>query len=1387
MFLFIYSPPFLYVKTSKELRQTSQTKSTSVWNRFLGRLQALLLLLAVFGINSTLEAQTTYTVTNTNDSGVGSLRQAITNANANLGADIINFNIGAGGLQTIAPLSALPTISEAVTINATTQTGYAGIPLIEIDGTSAGVGVTCFTVTGGNTTIKGFIINRFTGNGITLVTGNGNTVAGNYIGTNATATATLGAMLENIQVRSANNIIGGATTADRNIIGGGTEGMRIYGATATGNQVFGNRIGTGITGTEVFSISDDGIDIGTSAANNIIGGTTSNLANIICNASGDGIEFRSDGGTGNVILGNSIYSSGGNGIDFNQDGITANDVNDGDTGPNALQNYPVLTSASSAAAGTTIVGSLNSTASTNFRIEFFSNNPAIADVNGEGQVYLGFVDVTTNVSNTATINTTIPSVWVSPGDKISATATVKVTGTTFSNTSEFSANVTATSSIAPGGVSTNNTLWLKADAGTTTGATFTWADYSSSSRNATQSTAGKQPIISAASMNYNPAVTFDGVDDVLNISNSAGLPSGAAQVHGFGVARNLNTAGQYNTVFSYGISSTNSVFSLNKYVFNANAYLATNSADVLSSANEFANNSTVLFDGKYTGTQGILSSFGKQQATTSFVHNLTSANATVGAWLGGIDAWWNGNISEVILYSTNLTALEAQRVNSYLALKYGITLDQTTAQNYLASDGTTIFWNGTTNSGYKNNVAGIARDDASGLSQKQSKSANTGLQVAMGNGNTISTDNISNTNSFSVDKSALTWGDNAGSVAAWTTTGAPTSRRILARTWKVQETGTVGSVKVQIADNSGANGLPIESNTVYLLTDADGNFAAGATEITMTLNGTNWEANVDLTNGQFFTFATQPITSPGGVVSNDFLWLKADAGVTTSGSNVTQWADAGNYGVTGTAFNNPILYTNNHNFNPAVTFNGTNAYIDLPDGFANFTAGVSGFVIGRPTASLNYARFFDFGNGPFDNNLNLRRIATTNDYSYESVNGSTGSNTTVANKIVNNEVNEYGFVHAGTTATLYKNGENLGSGSAQNLVNITRINNYVARSNWAGDDYYQGDMAEIILFNKNVTNTERQKVESYLAIKYGKTLEQSTPMDYLASDASIFWNGTTNSSYKNNIAGIARDDASALNQKQSKSVNTGLQVAIGHGNTIATDNISNTNNFTADKTAFVWGDNGASVSAWTSVGAPTNRVILPRVWKVQKTGTTSLMKFQIPDNSVINGLPAEATAIYLLIDADGDFSSGASSAMMSLVGSNWECGANFSSGYYFTFATEQNANAGTFATISSCIDIKSTIAPTHNNNHNATNTQSYVLCNAQGIIMQVNTTPSFSTCGIGDFTVYAVNYPTNGVTNLTVGTDITALTGSPTNYDIEPLGITVCKTICGKYDSITPQ
>ena len=145
-----------------------------------------------------------------------------------------------------------------------------------------------------------------------------------------------------------------------------------------------------------------------------------------------------------ILTQNSIANNGLLGIDLGANGVTANDAGDGDTGANNLQNFPVLTSAQVVSSTqVAIVGTLNSTANSQFRIEFFSSAAQDRTGHGEGQTYLGFVNVTTDGSGNASFNTTLTAT-VSAGSFVSATATrSNATFTTFTDTSEFAQNVVA--------------------------------------------------------------------------------------------------------------------------------------------------------------------------------------------------------------------------------------------------------------------------------------------------------------------------------------------------------------------------------------------------------------------------------------------------------------------------------------------------------------------------------------------------------------------------------------------------------------------------------------------------------------------------------------------------------------------------------------------------------------------------------------------------------------------------------------------------------------------------------------------------------------------------------------------------------------------------------
>ncbi|MFK7732564.1 MAG: beta strand repeat-containing protein, partial [Pseudomonadales bacterium] len=380
-----------------------------------------------------------FSVTNTNDSGAGSLRQAILDANTAGGTDNITFNIGGGGAQTIVLASSLPAITDTVNIDASTQGGYAGAPLIELNATNGGSGFNLAAGSDGST-IRGFVINKAAFHGVNISgTSGGHTIAGNYIGTDSSGNVDEGVGNYGIFLAdsSGGNTIGGLGANDGNVIAG-NDSIGVYLFTGSSNTVYGNSIGVGADGTTALGNGGTGVNINTS--NNTVGALVTNAANVIANHTGDGVTVAS--GTGNTISGNSIYANTDLAIDLSGFVVTPNDTLDADSGNNNQQNFPVLFSANTDGVGSiNVSGSLNSNALTSYRIEFFSNPTADASEHGEGQTYLGSVNVSTDASGDTNFDTTI-STTVAVGSSISATATA-TSFPTLGDTSEFAENVIA--------------------------------------------------------------------------------------------------------------------------------------------------------------------------------------------------------------------------------------------------------------------------------------------------------------------------------------------------------------------------------------------------------------------------------------------------------------------------------------------------------------------------------------------------------------------------------------------------------------------------------------------------------------------------------------------------------------------------------------------------------------------------------------------------------------------------------------------------------------------------------------------------------------------------------------------------------------------------------
>ena len=261
----------------------------------------------------------TFTVVNTNDSGAGSLREAINQANlaATTGADAIQFAI-TNLSTTISPSSELPAITDRVTIDGYTQPGAAvntsatvfnGTVLVRIAGASAGSGANGITITTSSCTVRGLMITGFvsTGaDGVEISGGGNNLIEGCLIGIDAAGTDQGNGANGIFISDSPNNVIGGTTPAARNVISGNqSDGVEINGAGATGNQVLGNLIGTGLTGIGSVPNSADGVLV-TGAGGNVIGGSASGAGNLISGNSNDGIELTGASTTNITILGNRI-------------------------------------------------------------------------------------------------------------------------------------------------------------------------------------------------------------------------------------------------------------------------------------------------------------------------------------------------------------------------------------------------------------------------------------------------------------------------------------------------------------------------------------------------------------------------------------------------------------------------------------------------------------------------------------------------------------------------------------------------------------------------------------------------------------------------------------------------------------------------------------------------------------------------------------------------------------------------------------------------------------------------------------------------------------------------------------------------------------------------
>ncbi len=242
--------------------------------------------------------------------------------------------------------------------------------------------------------------------------------------------------------------LGGTAPADRNLVSGNnvgfSRGIELW--DSSGNTIQGNYVGTNAAGTLPLGnagagIALDGTVVGGSD-NNLIGGVVAGAANLVSAGLAEGVAAYTTS-AGNAVLGNRIYGNAALGIDMNGDGVTANDALDADAGPNNQLNFPVISNVS--VFGTSLVVSFSlDVPAGSYRVEFF-RNPSGVDPsgNGEGEVFAGFQNITHGGGGSRPFSATITGV---SGDRITATTTLCTDGgvcAAFSETSEFSASLIA--------------------------------------------------------------------------------------------------------------------------------------------------------------------------------------------------------------------------------------------------------------------------------------------------------------------------------------------------------------------------------------------------------------------------------------------------------------------------------------------------------------------------------------------------------------------------------------------------------------------------------------------------------------------------------------------------------------------------------------------------------------------------------------------------------------------------------------------------------------------------------------------------------------------------------------------------------------------------------
>jgi len=394
------------------------------------------------------------------------------------------------------------------------------------------------------------------------------------------------------------------------------------------------------------------------------------------------------------------------------------------------------------------------------------------------------------------------------------------------------------------------------------------------------------------------------------------------------------------------------------------------------------------------------------------------------------------------------------------------------------------------------------------------------------------------------------------------------------------------------------------------------------------------------------TFRALSVIDPGcNAADSASLWLQANNGTNAVNNNdkVASWKDHSSSAL-------PIGQSNNlnrptfkdgsnagFNFNPYLDFNNGNMLDATNSPFATTSDPMTIFIVGRATATSGNNKILGFSRNGTDYGSAARgdfpAINFNASGSVELTNG--GLNVSTAS-ITDNRTGIWQLNKANnTTANWRHNGVSAGNATIAALTQgryFTHIGDMAP-----GNDNSDFDLAELIVFRKNISVAQREKVETYLGVKYGITLASN----YVSGSGLQVWD-YSNNLYNNRIAGIGREDCQGLSQRQSISaIDSAIKLTIGV-NTIATSNKANLSSI-ANEQYMIWGDNNGALTLTNEIQAKNLCLrSSDRTWRVQRTGDyISLQPMQITMNvAAISwnepAYTASAANYYLLVDRNGN-------------------------------------------------------------------------------------------------------------------------------------------------------